>query len=49
MTYPAMLGLEKSRDMGEELVEQAIGCIENLRGDASPLGDLARYITARTI
>lgn len=47
MTYPAVLGLEKSRAMGEELVDAAIVTIKNLQGDAGPLGDLARYITAR--
>ncbi|MFQ5430999.1 MAG: polyprenyl synthetase family protein [Nitrospinota bacterium] len=48
MTYPAMLGLEKSKVMGEELVEQAVGSIKGLRGDTGPLAELARYITVRT-
>ena len=48
MTYPALLGLEKSRTMGEELVDAAIGTVKNLHGDTGPLDDIARYITART-
>jgi len=48
MTYPAMLGLEKSKVMGEELVEQAVDSIKELRGNTAPLAELARYITART-
>lgn len=48
MTYPAMLGLEKSKVMGEQLVEEAVDGIKALRGDTVPLAELARYITART-
>ena len=48
MTYPAMLGLEKSKVMGEELVEQAVDGIKELRGNTGRLAELARYITART-
>ena len=48
MTYPALLGLEKSKVMGEQLVEQAVDSIKALSGDTQPLCELARYITART-
>ena len=48
MTYPALLGLEKSKVLGEQLVEEAVDSIKALRGDIRPLCELARYITART-
>ncbi|GMT43062.1 MAG: farnesyl-diphosphate synthase [bacterium] len=48
MTYPAVAGLEKSRKMGEELVEQAAAALHPLKGNSEPLKELARFISKRT-
>ena len=48
-TYPALLGLEASRKMGQELSESAIRALEGYSGEVADfLADLARYVIQRT-
>jgi geranylgeranyl diphosphate synthase, type II len=47
-TYPRFLGLETSRKMAQENVEQALGCLEDYTGrEKDFLADLAQYIVDR--
>ncbi|MGE4504464.1 MAG: polyprenyl synthetase family protein [Desulfovibrionaceae bacterium] len=47
-TYPALLGLEESRRLAGEYVEQALAAVAPFEGeDAEFLKDLARYIVER--
>jgi geranylgeranyl diphosphate synthase type II len=49
LTYPSLLGLERSQALGFEMVEKATGALEKYRGQqALFLSDLARYIMERT-
>jgi len=47
VTYPAVFGLEASRERADELVAQAIAELEPLGPAADPLRHLARYVTTR--
>ena len=46
-TYPAVHGLEKSRRDAEALVEEAVGELDHLSGDATPLKVLAQHFIDR--
>ena len=46
-TYPAIIGLDASRQRAAELVEMAIGALSGFDVKADPLREIARYITAR--
>ncbi|MFO0913163.1 MAG: farnesyl diphosphate synthase [Pirellulales bacterium] len=47
LTYPALLGIDGSRQRAGELIEEACGWLSGLPGDASALAAGARYILAR--
>ncbi|MEA2039041.1 MAG: farnesyl diphosphate synthase [Thermodesulfobacteriota bacterium] len=47
MTYPAVVGLERSRQVQSKLIEAAIECLRDLDQDAEPLRHIARYIIER--
>ena len=47
-TYPAMFGLEKSKEMAEGLVNQAIECLKEFGSKADPLREIARFFVERT-
>ena len=48
-TYPKLLGLEKSKEVAEELIEDAISQLSTFdQKKAAPLIGLARYIGSRT-
>ncbi len=46
-TYPACLGLEKSKQLADELVEKALSELEKLPGDVSLLNFLAQFSVKR--
>jgi geranylgeranyl diphosphate synthase type II len=46
-TYPALLGVDKSRDWARSLVEAAVRDLEPLGGKAEPLAEIARYLLIR--
>jgi geranylgeranyl diphosphate synthase type II len=46
-TYPALLGLAKSKEFAQNLVEEALRAVSALDRRAEPLRELARYIIAR--
>ena len=46
-TYPALIGLDASRERALALAEEGIVCLEILPGDASFLRELARYSVER--
>lgn len=46
-TYPALLGLDASRQRAAELVDMAIEALSGFDAKAEPLREIARYITAR--
>jgi farnesyl diphosphate synthase len=46
-TYPALIGLEASRDMARRLVEEALDNVSTFDQNADPLRQLARYIVHR--
>jgi geranylgeranyl diphosphate synthase type II len=47
MTYPALYGIDLSRQKAEELVEKALKAIEPLPEEVWPLREIARYIIER--
>ena len=47
ITYPAVVGLEMSRQVQSELIEAAIECLRDLDQAADPLRHIARYIIER--
>jgi geranylgeranyl diphosphate synthase, type II len=47
-TYPALIGLEASRQRAQELKEMALTALEPLSEKAEPLRAIARYIVERT-
>ena len=47
MTYPAVLGLQKSKALQQELVEGAIQALREFDGRANPLRRIAQYIIER--
>ena len=48
LTFPGIYGVQTSRDRAEKLVEQAIATIDSFGSAATPLKQLARYITDRS-
>ena len=49
-TYPALVGLEKSREFASEHVRLAVRALEGLAGeDARELCSLARYTLERVV
>lgn len=46
-TYPALYGIEKSRQVAEEAVEQAVSSLQILPGNTQPLKMLAEYLLTR--
>ena len=46
-TYPALIGLDKSREVARNLIEEAKNSIRKVSGDSSFLEDLAEYIISR--
>jgi len=46
-TYPALLGVEKSREWARRLVEEAIRDLDPLGDQAQPLAEIARYLLVR--
>jgi len=46
-TYPAVLGLEATREWARRLVEEAIAGLEPFQERAEPLRELARYLLVR--
>jgi geranylgeranyl diphosphate synthase type II len=48
MTYPALYGVESSREKAEELIEQALGHLAGFPEKAEPLREIARYIARRS-
>jgi len=46
-TYPALLGVEASRQWARRLVEEAVANLETFGERAAPLRELARYLLVR--
>jgi len=46
-TYPAVLGLEATRQWAQNLVADAIAALESFQSRAEPLRELARYLLVR--
>ncbi|MEK7196545.1 MAG: polyprenyl synthetase family protein [Nitrospirota bacterium] len=47
MTYPALYGIEESREKAGELISEAIFAIKDFSGKAEPLREIARYFLER--
>jgi geranylgeranyl diphosphate synthase type II len=47
VTYPALVGLEQSKQQGRKLVEEALAAISRFDDRAEPLRQIARYIIDR--
>lgn len=47
-TYPALYGLEESKEKAEKLVEESLACLEQFDGRADPLREIARFFVQRT-
>ncbi len=47
-TYPYILGLEASRELSQELCDDAINTLSSFDEQADPLRDIARFIIERT-
>lgn len=47
-TYPALLGLAEARDKAEELILNAINCLQDFDKEADPLRNIAQFIMSRT-
>ncbi len=46
-TYPAILGIEKSKKLAKDLVDKAYSTLAEFDSKADPLRDIARYIVTR--
>ena len=46
-TYPALVGLEASRQWAQRLVEEAVAELEPFQDRAEPLRELAQYLLVR--
>ena len=46
-TYPSLIGLEKSKEIANDLINESKTRISNIKGDTEFLNDLAEYIVAR--
>lgn len=49
MTYPALLGTEKSRQKAEDLISNAIDVLKVFSSEAEPLREIARYLIKRRV
>ena len=47
MTYPSVMGLKRSKEIQEEIIEQALDSLKPFDGMAEPLRKIARYIIER--
>ncbi|UCE78212.1 MAG: polyprenyl synthetase family protein [Nitrospiraceae bacterium] len=47
MTYPRVYGIEKSREIAEQLITDGISSISTFSSDADPLRRIARYLLIR--
>jgi geranylgeranyl diphosphate synthase, type II len=47
-TYPALYGLQESKNKAEQLVKESIACLEQFDGRADPLREIARFFVQRT-
>jgi len=47
MTYPSLIGLDKSRELADMKIEEAVAVISTLKGNTKPLEELARFIGSR--
>lgn len=47
MTYPALYGIEQSREKAGELISEAVFAIKDFSGKAEPLREIARYFLER--
>ena len=47
-TYPALFGIEKSREKAESLIDASLQCLESFDDRAGPLRDIARFFVQRT-
>jgi geranylgeranyl diphosphate synthase, type II len=48
-TYPALMGVEKSRQFANQLKERAIAALSAFDGRAEPLRQLARFVVERSL
>jgi geranylgeranyl pyrophosphate synthase len=48
-TYPALYGVERSRDLAQVLVQQALDAISSFGAKAAPLRALAHYAVERRL
>jgi len=48
ITYPSLVGLDRSRDIQENLVQQAVAALKIFDDRAAPLHEIARFIIGRT-
>ncbi|MDH5543167.1 MAG: polyprenyl synthetase family protein [Nitrospinota bacterium] len=48
MTYPSLLGLDRSRELASEKIINAIAALKDLKGNIKPLEELALFIGSRT-
>jgi geranylgeranyl diphosphate synthase type II len=48
VTYPSLLGVEKSRAKAAELIDEACGAIESFGAAAGPLRELAEFVGRRS-
>ncbi len=46
-TYPSLVGAERTRQLVEQLTDQAIGCLTDLGEKAQPLREIARLLLRR--
>ncbi len=47
-TYPGVVGIEESKRLAENLVDEAVSHLTILRNRAEPLEEIARYLIRRT-
>lgn len=47
MTYPRVYGMEKSREIAEQLISEGISSLSAFSSDADPLREIARYLLIR--
>ncbi len=47
-TYPALFGIEKSREKAESLIDESLKCLESFDDRAEPMRDIARFFVQRT-
>ena len=47
-TYPAVVGIEESKRLAQNLVEEAVSHLALFKQEGEPLREIARYLTRRT-